>query len=68
MPAPTAFGEIGLLRGSPRTASVIALSDGQLYELDGQEFLRLVADEAGVGPRLLELHRGGARLAERVSD
>ena len=68
MPAPTAFGEIGLLRGWPRTASVTALSDGQLYELDGQEFLRLVADEAGVGPRLLELHRGGARLAERVSD
>jgi MFS family permease len=58
MPSPTAFGEIGLLRGSPRTASVTALSAGRLLELDGAEFLRLVGSDAGLGPRLLDLHRG----------
>ena len=60
MPSPSAFGEIGLLRASPRTASVTALSDGRLLELDGAEFLRLVGSDAGLGPRLLDLHRGRA--------
>ena len=50
LPAPTAFGEIGLLRGSPRTASVTALSPGRLLELDGADFLRLVGSDAGLGP------------------
>jgi hypothetical protein len=58
LPAPTAFGEIGLLRSSPRTASVTALTDGRLLALDGADFLRLVSSDAGLGPRLLDLHRG----------
>ena len=62
LPAPTAFGEIGLLRGSPRTASVTALTPGRVLELDGADFLRLVGSDAGLGPRMLDLHRG--RTAE----
>jgi MFS family permease len=58
LPAPAAFGEIGLLRSSPRTASVTALTPGRLLELDGADFLRLVGSDAGLGPRLLDLHRG----------
>jgi MFS family permease len=53
------FGEIGLLTGVPRTATVTAASDGRLLELDGADFLELVAAGPGVANRLLELHRGG---------
>jgi CRP-like cAMP-binding protein len=38
------FGEIGLLRGSPRTATVAAATDGRLLELDREAFFELVAD------------------------
>jgi MFS family permease len=38
------FGEIGLLSGVPRTATVTAVSDGQLLALDKEAFLDLVAD------------------------
>jgi MFS family permease len=52
-----AFGEIGLLAGSPRTATVTALTSGALAALDGEDFLSLVAG-AGISFPLLELHRG----------
>jgi Transmembrane secretion effector/Cyclic nucleotide-binding domain len=54
------FGEIGLLTGSTRTATVTATSDGRVLALDAPEFLELVASAAEVGPRLLAIHRGGA--------
>jgi MFS family permease len=38
------FGEIGLLSGVPRTATVTATRDGQLLGLDREAFLDLVAD------------------------
>ena len=41
-----------------RTATVTAMSDGRLLELDGPDFLRLVSSDAVLGPRLLDLHRG----------
>jgi CRP-like cAMP-binding protein len=50
------FGEIGLLRRSPRTATVTASSDGQLLALEGQAFLELVGVETDISTRLLELY------------
>jgi CRP-like cAMP-binding protein len=52
------FGEIGLLRHSARTASVAAVTDGLLLELDGARFLEFVGSSSGLGARLLDLHRG----------
>ena len=52
------FGEIGLLRGIPRTATVTAATDGALMALDGADFLELVNAGPLVRPRLLDLHRG----------
>jgi predicted MFS family arabinose efflux permease len=53
------FGEIGLLTGSARTATVTAASAGRLVALDAADFLELVGSAADVGPRLLAIHRGG---------
>jgi putative ABC transport system ATP-binding protein len=52
------FGEIGLLSGIPRTASVTALTDGTLISLPGQAFLELVSAGPGLTYTLLDLHRG----------
>lgn len=52
------FGEIGLLRGIPRTATVTASTDGALLALDGADFLELVNAGPLIRPRLLDLRRG----------
>ncbi len=52
------FGEIGLLSGVPRTASVTALTEGTLMSLPGDAFLELVSAGSGLTYRLLDLHRG----------
>ncbi len=52
------FGEIGLLRGIPRTATVTAATDGALLALDGADFLELVNAGPLVRSRLLDLRRG----------
>lgn len=52
------FGEIGLLSGIPRTATVTALTDGTLISLPGAAFLELVAAGPGLTYTLLDLHRG----------
>jgi MFS family permease len=54
------FGEIGLLTGVPRTATVTSAGDGQLLTLDGPDFLELVGSGPGLTSRLLDLHRGAA--------
>jgi CRP-like cAMP-binding protein len=54
------FGEIGLLTGSARTATVTATTEGRMLALEAPEFLELVSSAAEVGPRLLAIHRGGA--------
>ncbi|MCA1588352.1 MAG: MFS transporter [Chloroflexi bacterium] len=52
------FGEIGLLRHSPRTATVRARTGGVLLALDGERFLDLVGSGPGLSTRLLDLYRG----------
>lgn len=52
------FGEIGLLRRSPRTATVTALESGRLLALDAAAFLDLVGAGPGLSSRLLDLYRG----------
>ena len=50
------FGEIGLLTGKPRTATVTAETDGTLLELEGPAFLELVGSGPGAGSRFLGLY------------
>jgi len=50
------FGELGLLSGAPRSATVTATTDGSLLVLDGPDFLELVGGGAAVRARLLGLY------------
>ncbi len=52
------FGEIGLLRHSPRTATVTATSPGMLLALEADAFRDLVGSGPGLSTRLLDLYRG----------
>jgi len=52
------FGEIGLLRHSPRTATVTATRDGTFLALGEAEFRELVGSGPGLSSRLLDLYRG----------
>jgi voltage-gated potassium channel len=54
------FGEIGLLTGAPRSATVTATTDADLLTLDGADFLALVGSGPGLTSRLLDLHRGAS--------
>ena len=55
-----AFGELGLLTGAPRSASITAETPVRLLALDAPVFLDLVTAGPELAPRLLALHRGGA--------
>jgi CRP-like cAMP-binding protein len=61
MVAPDYLGEIGLVEGIPRTATVTAATDALLWRIPGQVFL----DAVTAGPELSPLLAGGmrARLA-----
>lgn len=61
------FGEIGLLSGVARTATVTAAEPTTLLTLERDAFLDLVAG-SGVGDRLFDLHGGRMHLRAAVDD
>lgn len=65
MRAPGYVGEIGLVHGRPRTASVIAASDVACWRIPGEAFLR-AASHAGLSGALDEGIR--TRLGTRTTD
>ena len=50
------FGELGLLTGAPRSATVTATTDSVLLALDGPDFLDLVGRGGPLRGRLLGLY------------
>jgi CRP/FNR family cyclic AMP-dependent transcriptional regulator len=56
------IGELGLLDGSPRSASCVANSDMAVAVLNRDDFLRLLQDEPRVGSRLL------LAVSKRIAD
>ena len=53
MSADEVFGELGLLSGAPRSATVTAATDGLLLALDAEAFLDLVGRRPAVRGRLI---------------
>ena len=50
------FGELGLLRREPRSATVRALEDGLLFSMERDAFLTMVGAQRSVSDRLLALY------------
>ena len=65
-----AFGEMALLSGAPRTASVRAASGGELLQIDKQDFDKLIANdrELAAGLRRLSHERAIDNLTSGASD
>jgi MFS family permease len=61
------FGEIGLLTGAPRTATVTSVTEGRLLALDGDDFLELVSSAPDLRPRLFALYRGSSTVSDSRS-
>ena len=61
------FGELGLLTGAPRTATVTAVGDGRLLGLEATDFLELVSAAPDLRPRLLALYRGSPTPVRSVA-
>jgi MFS family permease len=52
------FGELGLMYGTPRTATVTAETDGRLLALPGPAFLELVSSAASLSTSFADRYRG----------
>lgn len=57
--APSFFGEMGLMTGEPRTATIVAVTDVDCYRLDREAFQKIVSERPEVASELSEC------LAER---
>lgn len=49
---PAVFGEMGLMTGEPRTASVVAVTDTTCYRLDKESFADIVAKRPAIAEEL----------------
>jgi CRP-like cAMP-binding protein len=54
------FGELGLMHGAPRSATVTARTDGRLLALDGPDFLTLLNAGPEISTRMLDRYRASA--------
>lgn len=61
------FGEISLLDGGPRTASVVAETELLMLALPRNALLRVIRDEPAVGVQLLQHAAGMLRRMEHPS-
>lgn len=59
------FGEISLIDGGPRTASVVADTPIRALKLEGQDFRRVVAGEPALALRVMRALAGRVRQRER---
>jgi CRP-like cAMP-binding protein len=67
--APGSFGEIPFVDGRPRSVSVEALEDTDLFVVPRNEFLRLLAEEPRMVQSVLrELGRMVRRLTDQLTD
>jgi CRP-like cAMP-binding protein len=67
--APEIFGEVALLDGGHRTATVTAVTDCQLIVLDRRDFVSLLMEEPIIGVKLLEAMAARfRRLSEQIED
>src|SRR5262249_18830264 len=49
------FGEIALLDGHPRTADATAVTDCELFVIEGRDFLPLMREETEIALRIIEI-------------
>jgi MFS family permease len=61
MKADEVFGELGLMHGAPRSATVTAEGAGRLLALDGPDFLELLNAGPEISGRMLERYRDAGR-------
>jgi CRP-like cAMP-binding protein len=60
------FGEMSLLDHSPRSATVTAISDLELYVLDGRSFATLLEDAPSVAKKIMRGIAERLRRAEKA--
>jgi CRP/FNR family cyclic AMP-dependent transcriptional regulator len=61
-------GELSLLDGGPRTATVTAVDDVSLLEINGDDFARLIAHSPHFTANLLRTLAGRVRATDRRLD
>jgi CRP-like cAMP-binding protein/small-conductance mechanosensitive channel len=69
--APGFFGEMGLMTGEPRTATVVACNDVECYRLDKEAFHKIISERPEIAHEISELlaqRRVGLQAAKEDLD